>query len=62
MWDRIRMIDSARIIFPQKGGISACLCHPADLSAWLGKLSDEAKCFIFRLSTVTGEKNFPPST
>ncbi len=53
---------SARIIFLRNRRISAFPCRPADLSAWLRKTFDEAKCFIFKLSTLTGEKNFPPST
>ena len=53
---------SAQWISRQTRKITACPCRSADLSAWLGKRSDKAKCFIFKLSAVTGEKNFPPTT
>jgi len=53
---------SAQWISRKKREISACTCRSADLSAWLGKRSDKAKCFIFKLRGVAGEKNFPPAT
>ena len=52
----------AQRIFRKKRIILADRCRPADLSAWLDKGSDEGKCFIFKLRTIAGEKNFPAAT
>jgi hypothetical protein len=42
-----------------EGQISPLIADPADLSAWFKGGPGKAKCFIFRLWTVSGEKIFP---